>query len=81
MLLENYFSVLFGLIFGVPTGWLIAQTVAVGLDKQMDLSAGISPQVVLIAGAVTLLFAWITNQAVAKKMKNLDMLEALKSVE
>ena len=81
VLLENYFSVLFGLIFGVPTGWLIAQTVAVGLDKQMDLSAGISPQVVLIAGAVTLLFAWITNQAVAKKMKNLDMLEALKSVE
>ena len=81
VLLENYFSVLFGLIFGVPTGWLIAQTVAIGLDKQMDLSAGISPQVVLIAGAITLLFAWITNQAVAKKMKNLDMLEALKSVE
>ena len=81
VLLENYFSVLFGLVCGVPIGWVIAQTVAVGLDKQMDLAAGISPQTVLIAGILTLLFAWITNSAVAKKMKQLDMLEALKNVE
>ena len=34
-----------------------------------------------MSGILTLLFAWIINRVVAKKMRNLDMLSALKSVE
>ena len=81
VLIENYFSVLLGMIFGIPVGRLISWVIARNLDKRMDLSGTISPQDVLIAGILTLLFAWIINRVVAKKMRNLDMLSALKSVE
>lgn len=81
VLLENYFSVFLGLICGVPTGWLIAHVVAMNMDQRMDLTATILPQNVLVAGILTLIFAWIINSVVARKMKKLDMLSALKSVE
>ena len=81
VLIENYFSVLLGMIFGIPVGRLISGVVASNLDQRMDLSGSITPENVLIAGILTAIFAWIINKAVAKKMKKLDMLSALKSVE
>jgi putative ABC transport system permease protein len=47
----------------------------------MDLPGSITAPDVLIAGVMTLCFAWIVNNVVARKMKQIDMLEALKSVE
>ncbi|WP_411677566.1 ABC transporter permease [Caproicibacter sp.] len=81
VLIENYFSVCLGMIFGIPVGRSISWIVAKNLDSRLDLFGTITPQNVLIAGILTLFFAWIINRAVAKKMKNLDMLSALKSVE
>ena len=81
VLIENYFSVLLGVIFGIPVGRSISWIVAKNLDSRLDLFGTITPQNALAAGLLTLLFAWIINRVVAKKMKNLDMLSALKSVE
>ncbi|MBW7572084.1 ABC transporter permease [Caproiciproducens faecalis] len=81
VLLENYISSFLGLLLGIPVGWFIAEVVAAGLDKRMDLIGSLSFQNILISGAMTFLFAGFINQVVAKKMQNLDMLSALKSVE
>lgn len=81
VLTENIISVFFGVIFGIPLGKGLVDIVAKTLDNRLDLVGHITPINVLISGCVTLIFALIVNSAVAKKMKNLDMLDALKSVE
>jgi ABC-type antimicrobial peptide transport system permease subunit len=81
VLTENVLSVISGTVFGIPVGKVIADIVAKGLDDQMDLVSRISLQTVVISGAITLAFALIINSIAARKMKNIDMLESLKSVE
>lgn len=81
VLTENILSVISGTVFGIPVGKVIADIVAKGLDDQMDLVSRISLQTVVISGAITLAFALIINSIAARKMKNIDMLESLKSVE
>lgn len=81
VLLENYFSAILGAAAGIPIGWVIADVVAKGLDSKMDIAAVLTVQNILLAGVMTLLFAWVINKIVSNKMKTLDMLSALKSVE
>ncbi len=81
VLTENILSVLFGLVLGIPVGKALAVIVAGGLDDRMDLIGHVTLGNVALAGIITLAFALIINVLVAKKMKNIDMLEALKSVE
>lgn len=81
VLLENYFSVFLGMLAGLPVGRFLSWLIASSLDERMDLMGNIAFSDVLIAAAMTLCFAWIINTVVAKKMKQIDMLEALKSVE
>lgn len=81
VLTENILSVVFGSIFGVPLGKFIADVAASGMNDQLDLLSHIPFTTVVISGAITLLFALINNSVVAQKMRSLDMLEALKSVE
>jgi putative ABC transport system permease protein len=81
VLTENILSVILGVIFGVPLGKALVDVVASTLDNRMDLVTQISVSNILISGSVTLVFALIVNAAVAQKMKKLDMLDALKSVE
>ncbi len=81
VLIENYFSVLLGMLAGIPIGRFISWIIASSLDERLDLLGNITLPDVLIAGVTTLCFAWIINNVVARKMKQIDMLEALKSVE
>ena len=81
VLVENYFSILLGTILGIPIGRFISWLIASSLDERMDLLGNITLPNVLIATAMTIFFAWITNSSIARKMKQLEMLEALKSVE
>ncbi len=81
VLTENILSVVLGSIFGIPLGRFIADVAAGGLNDQLDLLSRITFSTVALSGAITLLFALINNGIVARKMKKIDMLEALKSVE
>ncbi len=81
VLTENIISVAIGSVFGVPVGKVIADIISKGLDDQMDLVSRISLQTIALSGAITLTFALIINGIAACKMKNIDMLESLKSVE
>ncbi len=81
VLTENILSVVLGSVFGIPVGKVIADIAAGGLDDQMDLLSRISFSTVILSGLITLVFALIINGIVAEKMKKIDMLESLKSVE
>ncbi len=81
VLTENIISVISGFIFGIPVGKVIADIISKGLDDQMDLVSRISLLTVVLSGAITLAFALIINGIAARKMKDIDMLESLKSVE
>lgn len=81
VLTENILSVVLGTVFGIPAGKVIAGITAAGLDDQMDLLSRVSFGTIALSGAITLTFALIINGIVAEKMKRIDMLESLKSVE
>lgn len=81
VLIENYFSVLFGMLSGIPVGRFISWLIASSIDERLDLLGNITLTDVLTAGAMTVLFAWIVNKVIAYKMKEIDIFEALKSVE
>ncbi len=81
VLTENILSVILGLIFGIPVGKVLAEIVAGGLNEQMDLLSHVSFGTVVLSGIITAVFALIINWIVAEKMKSIDMLESLKSIE
>jgi putative ABC transport system permease protein len=65
----------------MPVGKVLAEIVAKGLNDQMDLIDNVSFGTVVFSVAITTVFALIINSIVAVKMKDMDMLESLKSVE
>jgi len=81
VLIENYFSVLLGMLSGIPVGRFMSWIIASSIDERLDLLGNISLRDVMIAGAMTIFFSCIVNKIIADKMKEIDIFEALKSVE
>lgn len=81
VLMENIFSAGMGIVLGIPVGKIISQIIANGFGEDMDLIGRITLNNVAIAAVLTLAFAAIVNYVVSKKIKTIDMLQALKSVE
>lgn len=81
VLIENYFSVLLGMLSGIPVGRFMSWIIASSIDERLDLLGNISLRDVMIAEAMTIFFSWIVNKIIADKMKEIDIFEALKSVE
>ena len=81
VLTDNILSVALGFAFGIPLGKVLAEIVAGGLNEQLDLIGNLSFGTVALSGIITAAFALIINTIVAEKMKVIDMLESLKSVE
>lgn len=81
VLIENYFSVLLGMLSGIPVGRFISWVIASSIDERLDLLGNLKLPDVLMASVMTMFFAWIVNKVIANKMKELDIFEALKSVE
>lgn len=81
VLADNLFSAVLGIIFGIPFGKLLASTIIMGMGTDMDLSADLRPGNIIISAVLTVVFAVIVNLVLSKKMKKINMLDALKSVE
>jgi len=81
VLMENFFSAGIGILFGIPVGGVITDILANGFGDDMDLIGNITIDKVLLSAAITMAFSTIVNFTVTKKIKTIDMLQALKSVE
>lgn len=81
VLAENVVSSLLGMAGGVPVGMLISYMIARDFGDDLDLVSRVSVQNVFSAAVITILFTAFVNGVVSKKMRTIDMLEALKSIE
>ena len=81
VLAENIISALAGILCGIPIGWLILYKIAMVFGDDFDMHVVLKPWDIALSALITLLFVVIVNILVARKMRQIDMLEALKSVE
>jgi putative ABC transport system permease protein len=81
VLIENYVSVFLGMLSGIPVGRFMSWIIASTIDERLDLLGNINLRDIMIAGAMTIFFSRIVNNIIAHKMKEIDIFEALKSVE
>ncbi len=81
VLMENIISAVVGIILGIPIGKIITQIIVTGFGEDMDLIGRITFDKVMIGAILTLIFAAVVNYIVSRKIKTIDMLQALKSVE
>lgn len=81
VLADNLLSAVFGVIFGIPLGKLVNDIILVYMGDYFDLLQDLKPGNVLLSVALTVFFTVTVNQYLAKRMKQIDMLQALKSVE
>lgn len=80
VLSENIIFALSGILIGLPLGIKLADAILLSIN-QVHLQLNIYFISYLISGLLTFGFALVVNLMLAKKMKNIDMLGALKSVE
>ena len=66
---------------GIPLGDLLVKIITKGFGDSLDLVSQVTISNILMAGGITFIFVIIVNLVVEKKIKTIDMLQALKSVE
>ena len=81
VLTDNFLSVSIGILFGIPVGSVLTSILSKGFGDDLDLIGHITMGKIWPAALMTILFAVIVNIAVSNKIKKIDMLQALKSVE
>ena len=81
VIFENLLSTITGILLGIPTGKGIMMLITSGFGDDFALSGEITFNNVLISAVMTLTFMVVVNVMVSKRIKKIDMLEALKSVE
>jgi ABC-type transport system, involved in lipoprotein release, permease component len=81
VLFENFLSTAAGILLGIPIGKMIVSIFVSGFGDDFDLNGSLNIWNILLSAALTLLFMIGVNLVVSKKMRQIDMLEALKSVE
>ena len=80
LLTENIIFTAIGIIVGTPFGIKMAEMI-LGYTGSIDFELIIRPFSYVLSAAITMCFAMIVNMMIGIKMKNIDMLGALKSVE
>ncbi len=79
---ENALISCFGIVLGIFPGiWLTALVMRASEPDDMVLSPFVSVLSICIACALTLVFSLIIQRVLTRKVKSIDMVEALKSVE
>lgn len=80
LLTENIIFTAVGVILGVPLGKALVGAI-LGSIEMVKLDVAIAVLSYFAAGALTLVFAVLVNRVLGSKIKTIDMLGALKSVE
>ena len=81
VLAENILSAVIGIVFGIPVGMAITYIMQSGFGDDLDLIGHVTPDKVMLASVLTLIFVAAVSSVVTKKIRTIDMLQALKSVE
>ena len=77
---ENIIFTIGGILLGLPAGMALTHFF-IAVLKDMPLLVSTKPLSYLLSCTITLLFALAVNAMIGRKMKEIDMLGALKSIE
>ena len=77
---ENILFTLGGMLLGLPAG-MVLTGLFVSVLQDLPLMVSTKPLSYVLSCLITLLFALVVNAMIGRKMKDIDMLGALKSVE
>ena len=82
MLHENDITALLGVILGIPPGILLVDVILKSCEyDSMVFASNVTIQSILLASAITFAFTWFIEWVLTRKVRTIDMVEALKSVE
>jgi len=79
---ENNLLTIIGIAFSLWPGWWLTGAVMSSCESDsMVFASTVEPESFAIACIVTYLFSWMITHLLTRKVKHIDMVEALKSVE
>lgn len=79
---ENNLLTVIGIVLSLWPGWWLTGAVMSSCESDsMVFASTVEPQSFVIACVVTFVFSWMITHLLTRKVKNIDMVEALKSVE
>ena len=79
---ENNLLTVIGIVLSLWPGWWLTGAVMSSCESDsMVFASTVEPQSFVIACVVTFVFSWMITHLLTRKVKNIDMIEALKSVE
>lgn len=79
---ETWILTLIGILAGMPAGWLLGRYVMGILElPSLEFYINLYPRSYVIAGVITVVFAFVVNAITDKTLDKINMVEALKSVE
>ena len=82
MLRENSLVAIIGVGIGIPPGILLVQVILKMCEfDSMIFQAHITWPTVVLSSAATFAFTWMIQRFLTRKVRTIDMVEALKSVE
>ena len=82
MMRENNMTAILGVLLGVAPGiWLTGTILKMCEYETMVFVAKVSPASILLASAITYVFTFMIEYLLTRKVRTIDMVEALKSVE
>lgn len=82
MITENDIITILGVLLGIGPGWLLTSAVLKSCEGDtMVFASTVNPISIVVACVVTYLFSCLINRLLTRKVRSIDMVEALKSVE
>ncbi len=82
MVRENNLVTLLGALLGIFPGiWLVAAVLSAVHSDQNVLIASVAWQTIVLSTVITCLFSMLIERLLTRKVRSIDMVEALKSVE
>ncbi len=82
MLHENDITALLGVILGIPPGIILVDVILKSCEyDSMVFASNITIQSIALASLITFVFTWLIEWFLTRKVRSIDMVEALKSVE
>ena len=80
--MENDLVTLLGIVLGIFPGWWLTGQVLTSCESDtMVFASTVKPTSILIACVATYAFSVLITWLLTRKVKSIDMVEALKSVE
>lgn len=79
--MQNIWLTIVGVILGIPAGYVVLSYMILFIGDAYDMNAVISMQSYVVSCVGTMVLSLVVNWTLSRKLKSVDMVSALKSIE